>query len=155
LEHKTQGPFALRRLVVDTNVQMQIQLKGHEPGETAATTVLVVEDDASLRLLCRLNLELERYRVLEAGTVDHAAELLTQEPVDVVLLDLHVAGRHGTELLSVIKAERPQASICLLSGTSETDPPLEEGVDAFVRKPFEIEHLNATVRRLSSLALDR
>ena len=93
--------------------------------------------------------------MLEAGTVDLAAELLTQEPVDVVLLDLHVAGRHGTELLPVIKEERPQASICLLSGTSETDPPLGEGVDAFVRKPFEIEHLNATVRRLSSLALDR
>ena len=47
-----------------------MQLNGHESGEEAATTVLVVEDDASLRLLCRLNLELERYRVLEAGTVD-------------------------------------------------------------------------------------
>ena len=104
-----------------------MQLNGHESGEETATTVLVVEDDASLRLLCRLNLELERYRVLEAGTVDLAAELLTQEPVDVVLLDLHVAGRHGTELLPVIKEQCPRASICLLSGTSETDPPVEEG----------------------------
>ena len=119
------------------------------------TTVLVVEDDASLRLLCRLNLELERYRVLEAGTLTRAAELLAEEPVDVVLLDLHVAGRHGTELVPVIKAERPRASICLLSGTSETDPPMQEGVDAFVRKPFDIEHLNETVRRLSMLAVER
>ena len=132
-----------------------MQLNGHEPGEETATTVLVVEDDASLRLLCRLNLELERYRVLEAGTLDLAAELLTQEPVDVVLLDLHVAGRHGTELLPVIKEQCPRASICLLSGTSETDPPVEEGIDAFVRKPFEIEQLNSTVRRLSTLALER
>lgn len=132
-----------------------MQLNGHESGEETATTVLVVEDDASLRLLCRLNLELERYRVLEAGTVDLAAELLTQEPVDVVLLDLHVAGRHGTELLPVIKEQCPRASICLLSGTSETDPPVEEGIDAFVRKPFEIEQLNSTVRRLSALALER
>ncbi len=132
-----------------------MQLNGHESGEETATTVLVVEDDASLRLLCRLNLELERYRVLEAGTVDLAAELLTQEPVDVVLLDLHVAGRHGTELLPVIKEQCPRASICLLSGTSETDPPVEEGIDAFVRKPFEIEQLNSTVRRLSTLALER
>ena len=74
---------------------------------------------------------------------------------DVVLLDLHVAGRHGTELVPVIKAERPRASICLLSGTSETDPPMQEGVDAFVRKPFDIEHLNETVRQLSMLALER
>jgi len=132
-----------------------MQLNGHESGEETATTVLVVEDDASLRLLCRLNLELERYRVLEAGTVDLAAELLTQEPVDVVLLDLHVAGRHGTELLPVIREQCPRASICLLSGTSETDPPMQEGVDAFVRKPFDITHLNSTVRRLSQLALER
>ncbi|HEY7149475.1 MAG TPA: response regulator [Gaiellaceae bacterium] len=117
-------------------------------------TVLVVEDDSSLRLLCRLNLELEHYQVLEAGTLTQAAEHLAQEPVDVVLLDLHVAGRHGTELLPIIKSERPQASICLLSGTSESDPPLE-GVDAFVRKPFDIEDLSATVQRLSMLALER
>jgi two-component system KDP operon response regulator KdpE len=133
---------------------MQMQLNGHEPGGEAPTTVLVVEDDASLRLLCRLNLELERYHVLEAGTLEVAEEILSQEPVDVVLLDLHVGGRHGTELLPVIKEECPHASICLLSGTSVSDPPLEE-VDAFVRKPFEIAHLNSTVRRLSSLALER
>jgi DNA-binding NtrC family response regulator len=131
-----------------------MQLNLAEPDHAAAATVLVVEDDASLRLLCRLNLELEHYRVFEAGTVGRAAELLAQEPIDVVLLDLHVAGRHGTELLPVIREERPQASVCLLSGTSETDPPMEEGVDAFVRKPFEIEHLSETVRRLSSLALE-
>jgi len=126
-----------------------------EAAADIGTTVLVVEDDASLRLLCRLNLELERYRVLEAGTLTRAAELLAEEPVDVVLLDLHVAGRHGTELVPVIKSERPRASICLLSGTSETDPPMQEGVDAFVRKPFDIEHLNETVRQLSMLALER
>jgi DNA-binding NtrC family response regulator len=126
-----------------------------EAAADIGTTVLVVEDDASLRLLCRLNLELEHYRVLEAGTLTRAAELLAEEPVDVVLLDLHVAGRHGTELVPVIKAERPRASICLLSGTSETDPPMQEGVDAFVRKPFDIEHLNETVRQLSMLALER
>jgi len=126
-----------------------------EAAADIGTTVLVVEDDASLRLLCRLNLELEHYRVLEAGTLTRATELLAEEPVDVVLLDLHVAGRHGTELVPVIKSERPRASICLLSGTSETDPPMQEGVDAFVRKPFDIEHLNETVRQLSTLALER
>ena len=132
-----------------------MQLNSDEPPITAPATVLVVEDDASLRLLCRLNLELERYRVFEAGTVGAAADILAREPIDVVLLDLHVAGRHGTELLPVIKEERPRAAVCLLSGTSETDPPMQEGVDEFVRKPFDIEHLNSTVRRLSMLALER
>jgi len=118
-------------------------------GDSPAT-VLVVEDDASLRMLCRINLDLEGYRVLEAGTIQRAAELVSEEPVDVVLLDLHVGDRHGTELLPILRAERPDAAVCLLSGTSEADPPDEEGVDGFIRKPFELEMLTETVRRLAS-----
>jgi DNA-binding response OmpR family regulator len=116
----------------------------------SAGTVLVVEDDESLRMLCRINLELENYRVLEAETVDRAAALVSTEPIDVVLLDLHVGERHGTELLPVLRAERPDAAVCLLSGTSEADPPDEEGVDGFIRKPFELEVLTETVAHLAS-----
>jgi DNA-binding NtrC family response regulator len=113
-------------------------------------TVLVVEDDESLRMLCRINLELEDYRVLEAETIDRAAELVSAEPVDVVLLDLHVGERHGTELLPILRAERPEAAVCLLSGTSEADPPDEEGVHGFIRKPFALEELSETVARLAT-----
>ena len=118
--------------------------------EETPTTVLVVEDDAALRMLCRINLDLEGYRVLEADTINRAAELVSSEPVDVVLLDLHVGERHGLELLPTLRAERPSAAVCLLSGTSETEPPAEEGVDGFIRKPFELEVLTATVQRLAS-----
>jgi DNA-binding response OmpR family regulator len=119
-------------------------------GGTAAPTVLVVEDDPSLRMLCRVNLELEHYRVLEAETVQRAEELVVNEPIDVVLLDLHVGERHGLELLPLLRNERPQTAVCLLSGTSEADPPLVEGVDGFIRKPFELEDLIGTVQRLLS-----
>jgi DNA-binding NtrC family response regulator len=112
--------------------------------------VLVVEDDESLRMLCRINLELESYRVLEAETIERATELVSAEPIDVVLLDLHVGERHGTELLPVLRAERPDTAVCLLSGTSETDPPDQEGVDGFIRKPFDLDVLSETVRRLAA-----
>jgi DNA-binding response OmpR family regulator len=121
-------------------------------GGTAAPTVLVVEDDPSLRMLCRVNLELEHYRVLEAETVERAEQLVSSEPIDVVLLDLHVGERHGLELLPLLRKERPQTPVCLLSGTSETDPPLVEGVDGFIRKPFELEDLIGTVQRLIAKA---
>jgi two-component system, OmpR family, KDP operon response regulator KdpE len=111
-------------------------------------TILVVEDDPSLRLLCRVNLELEQYRVLEAGTIGQAEELLADEKVDLVLLDLHVGDRRGVELLPLIRERYPQVRVCLLSGTSETDPPRMEGVQGFIRKPFEIDVLSQTVRDL-------
>lgn len=113
-----------------------------------AATVLVVEDDPSLRMLCRVNLELEDYVVLDAETLGRAEELLRSEPVDVILLDLHVGDRNGAELLPFLRNERPEVAVCLLSGTSETDPPLQPGVHAFVRKPFELDDLIGTVKRL-------
>jgi DNA-binding response OmpR family regulator len=111
-------------------------------------TVLVVEDDPALRMLCRVNLELEHYRVLEAPTLDLASELLNQEPVNLVLLDLHVGTRDGRELVPVIRAEHPDTAICLLSGTSVSDPPLDAGADDFIRKPFDLDVFRATVERL-------
>jgi two-component system phosphate regulon response regulator PhoB len=140
-ESKTQCDFSV--LSTMSNADMPVNSQ-------PSATVLVVEDDESLRMLCRINLELEGYRVLEAETIDRAGRLVAEEEIDVVLLDLHVGDRRGTELLPVLRAERPDAAICLLSGTSETDPPDEEGVDGFIRKPFELDVLTDTVRRLAS-----
>ena len=117
-------------------------------GGTAGATVLIVEDDPSLRLLCRVNLELEHYRVLEAETLAQAKELVSSEPIDVVLLDLHIGEEHGFELLPHLRESRPEAAVCLLSGTSESDPGRPEGVHAFIRKPFELDDLIGTVQRL-------
>jgi DNA-binding response OmpR family regulator len=118
-------------------------------------TVLVVEDDPSLRMLCRVNLELEGCRVFEASSLERAAELVAEEPIDVVLLDLHVGQRDGRELLPLLREKRPEAAVCLLSGTSESDPPSLEGVEGFIRKPFELDELAATVRRLASTSVRR
>jgi DNA-binding NtrC family response regulator len=111
--------------------------------------VLVIEDDPSLRLLCRVNLELEQYRVLEGETIDRAEELLRAEHVDVVLLDLHVGDRHGFELLPILREQYPKTGVCLLSGTSELDPPKQEGI-MFIRKPFDLEVLSRTVQMLAA-----
>jgi DNA-binding response OmpR family regulator len=131
---------------------MNMPNKSQRPTGRVAATVLVVEDDPALRMLCRVNLELEHYRVLAAGTLDQAVQLLTKERINLVLLDLHVGGRDGRELLPLIRAQQPGAAICLLSGTSESDPPLE-GVDGFIRKPFDLTHFTSTVERLCSDAV--
>lgn len=123
------------------------------PDSSPPATVLVVEDDPALRMLCRVNLELEDYRVLEAETIDRAEELVAGEPIDVVLLDLHVGDRNGIELLPTLRAQQPEAAVCLLSGTSESEPPQEEGVDEFIRKPFELDELMGTVERLAAKAI--
>jgi DNA-binding NtrC family response regulator len=104
-------------------------------------TVLVVDDEASLRLLCRVNLELEGHRVLEAATVSEASALLAAESVDVVLLDVHVGVGSGLDVLDEIEALDLPVRVVLLSGTSEIEQPLRARVDDVLGKPFSLEQL--------------
>ena len=108
-------------------------------------TVLVVDDEPSLRLLCRVNLELEGHRVLEAGTIDDARELLVVEPVDVVLLDVHVGSDNGLDLLDDIEALDLPVRVVMLSGTSEISADVRARVAGVLGKPFTLDELTAAV----------
>jgi DNA-binding NtrC family response regulator len=113
------------------------------PGEPR--TVLVVDDEASLRLLCRVNLELDGHRVLEAATVAQASALLASESVDVVLLDVHVGVGSGLDVLDEIEALELPVRVVLLSGTSEIHQPLRARVHGVLGKPFSLEQLAQVV----------
>lgn len=113
-------------------------------------TVLVVEDDASLRTVCRVNLELDGYRVLEAGTLDEAERLLGLGAVDALLLDVRVGDRDGHELLRALRADAAAPPVALFTGSetpAETGETLADGV---LPKPFSLEQLAETVARLVS-----
>ena len=103
--------------------------------------VLVVDDEASLRLLCRVNLEIDGHRVLEAATVSEASALLSAEAVDVVLLDVHVGIDNGLDVLDEIEALELPVRVVLLSGTSEIDQPLRARVHDVLGKPFSLDQL--------------
>ena len=81
-------------------------------------TVLVVDDEPSLRLLCRVNLELEGLRVLEAATLDEARGSLEREHVDVVVLDVHVGSGDGRDLLDELRAASSPTRVLMLTGAS-------------------------------------
>ncbi len=112
-------------------------------------TVLVVDDDDSLRMLCRVNLELEGYRVLEAETLGAARQALAAEQVDVVLLDLSVAGEDGRELLGALRRREKAPAVALFTGSPEAGGANGELVDGVLPKPFALEELSTTVRRLA------
>jgi DNA-binding response OmpR family regulator len=113
-------------------------------------TVLVVDDEASIRLLCRINLELEGYRVLEAESLGEARALLAGEPVDVVLLDIHVGLEDGRVLLAEIREEHPEIGVAVLTGPAQIDPAERLGADGLIPKPFLLEELVSTVRSLAA-----
>lgn len=108
-------------------------------------TVLVVDDEPALRLLCRVNLELDGHRVLEAGSVAEAASALDEGGIDVVLLDMHLGNRSGLDVLDTVEALDLPVRVVLLSGTSEIPPHVHARVDGALGKPFTLEELAAAV----------
>ena len=110
-----------------------------------ARTVLVVDDDPSLRLLCRVNLELDGHRVSEAATLVEARAQLERDAPDVVLLDVHLGNDHGLDLLDEIDALDVPTRVVLMSGTSEIGPELRARVYGVIGKPFDLKRLAAAV----------
>lgn len=113
-------------------------------------TVLVVDDEPAIRLLCKVNLGLEGHRVLEAERLDDARALLGVEPVDVILLDVHVGNEDGLAFVSELREGHPAVSIALLTGSAMLTGDQQESVDAVISKPFAIESLTETVRNLAA-----
>ena len=109
--------------------------------------MLVLDDEPALRLLCRVNLEFEGYRVLEAGSVEAARAALDAEPVDLALLDVHVGPDSGLDLVPDLRSLEPPAAVVVLSGTAEITPELRATVDGVLGKPFRIEDLSDVVSR--------
>lgn len=122
---------------------------GDTGGHAAPARVLVVDDDPSLRLLCRINLELEGHEVLEAESLATTRSALAEEDVDVVVLDVHLRGERSDPLVAECHAHRPPIPVVLVTGSVEiTDRGLKEA-DAVLPKPFELEQLLSAVRTLA------
>lgn len=126
------------------------------PGGAKRSRVLVVDDDPSLRLLCRVNLELEGYEVREAATLAAARAVVEAEPVSVVLLDLHVGRERGEVLLDELRSREPRIPVVVVTGSSDVDAgELRLPADAVLGKPFTIESLLAIVHSLAALGSAR
>ncbi|HJU37764.1 MAG TPA: response regulator [Gaiellaceae bacterium] len=118
-------------------------------GHAAPARILVVDDDPSIRLLCRVNFELEGHEVLEASSLATARARLEEEAIDVVVLDVHLRSERSDALVAECHARRPPIPVVLVTGSVEiTDPGLVEA-DAILPKPFELAILLSTVRDLA------
>ena len=115
-------------------------------------TVLVVDDEYLLRWALKEGLK-DRYRILAAESVDEAIKILDAEPVDAVLTDIRLPLRSGVELVKLIRGQRPDVKVFVMSAVGSDDDMrncYDCDVEAVLRKPLEIP----VIRRMMELHLN-
>ena len=121
--------------------------------EGGSETVLLVEDEESVRQLVRETLQSRGYQVVEAENgeagVDAAAK--HQGKIDMVITDVVMPGMGGRELVKRLAETRPETKVLYLSGYTE-DAIVNEGTiesgTAFLQKPFTLQNLSRKVREV-------
>jgi DNA-binding NtrC family response regulator len=121
----------------------------HTEGDAAAPRILVVDDEPSIRLLCRVNLELEGYEVLEADSLTTARATFEFEDVDLMLLDVHLHGERSDALIAECHGRQPRIPVVIVTGSADIRQLASSEADAVLPKPFELDELLGTVRDLT------
>ena len=121
----------------------------HDPSGMART-ILVVDDETTLRETLVDALEAEGWRAVAAADGREALTQFRAAGPDPVLLDLMLPELSGIEVCRIIRAESPVPIIMLTAKDSEVDKVvgLELGADDYVTKPFSLRELTARIRAL-------
>ena len=119
--------------------------------------VLVVDDDATVGRVVRLNLAAEGYEVQLATSGKEALAMVAAEPPDCILLDVMMPEMDGLEVCRLLKSNQQTLSIpvIMLTAKAEVDDKLaafQLGADDYVSKPFDVYELSARLRAVMSRA---
>ena len=117
------------------------------------TRVLVIDDEAPIRLLCRVNLEAESMTVLEASDGPSGLETARRELPDIVLLDVMMPGLDGWGVAEALLEDDETASIPIIFLTARAEfrdraRGLDIGGVDYITKPFNPVELAPLVRSL-------
>lgn len=118
---------------------------GHKQ-ELAAKTILIVDDEAVIRDLCKR--ALKGYNVIEAGGGEAALTAFEKGGIDVVLTDVMMPCMDGIELLKRIKEQEPTIVVIVMTGFAEKDVilnALKADADDFIAKPLNLLQLKTAV----------
>jgi len=125
----------------------------HPAQSRASETVLLVEDEESVRQLIRETLEAKGYKVLEADEGAKALQIAETHdgPIDILITDVVMPGMNGREVSTQVCAAHPKTRVLYLSGYAE-DAIVHEGVldpgASFLQKPFSLQTLARKVREV-------
>ena len=116
--------------------------------KTCNETILVVDDEASIRQILETRLSIRGYKVFLAANGEEALALFRKEKPNLIILDIMLPKIDGYEVCSEIRKESevPIIMLTALGDISDRVTGLELGADDYVMKPFSLKELEARIR---------
>ncbi|HSE44933.1 MAG TPA: sigma-54 dependent transcriptional regulator [Gemmatimonadales bacterium] len=114
-------------------------------------SVLIVDDDAQIRSLLADLLKENGYETSDAKTAAAAVTAIAKQRPDLVMMDVKLPDQDGLDLLKSIKRQHPELDVIVMTafgGSSSAIKAMEVGAYDYVTKPFEVDDLLATLRRV-------
>lgn len=137
----------------------EVELTLNAPVSTSATngnagsnipaSILVIDDEASIRESLEVLLSLEGYTTAMAVDGEEGLRMLESNSYDLVLLDLAMPGQSGLEILPQIKVRQPDLPVIMITAYGTVDNVIEAmraGAENFIQKPWDNEKLLADIR---------
>jgi len=114
--------------------------------------ILVVDDEPQMRELLCMYLTQKGYHATAAASSDEALKRVKEKPVDLVVLDIGLAGEDGLQVLATLKAMDPKLRVIMLTGMGFVEDLLQEaqqkGADGYVSKVLPLDELMLNVQRV-------
>lgn len=125
--------------------------------KTEPQTILVIDDDETMRAALKRIFENDGYRVITASDGTQLAGVLDDNPIELIILDIGLPWINGFELAQMMKEHEDLRRIPLIfisARRSDTDVRrgFEVGADDYIKKPFDVEQIRKTVTTLMRLA---
>jgi DNA-binding NtrC family response regulator len=112
-------------------------------------TILLIDDEASIRRTLKEILEFEKYQVLEAPDGFSAIDIFKKSAIDIVLLDIKMPKMDGLEVLDFLQEINPEIPVIMISGHGNIDTAVEavkKGAFDYISKPPDLNRLLITLR---------
>ena len=116
----------------------------------AQKSILVADDDASIRSLLRQLLTDEGYSITEAATGTEVVAQVSESSPDLVIMDVRMPELDGIEALPKVKQASPKTSVLIMTAFGSSNAAIkamELGAFDYITKPFELDKISHTVKR--------
>jgi len=117
-------------------------------GLTERESILIVDDEETIRRFLLKKLSREGYQCEEAGSAEEALEKLRGDTAELVILDIKMPGKSGDELLPEIKASYPDTAVIMATAVTETSIAIQcmkDGAQDYLPKPFNLDEVVLSV----------